>query len=261
MENERINLKLSGAGMANGGFYNEVKLNGGCKINGDVDCNFMKTSGACSVKGNIIAKQILTSGSFNQTGNIDTEIFKSSGSSKIDGNLKGDEVTISGSGSIYGDITVSKLNISGGFKTDGKICGKEINLSGGIKIQKDCEADKFFSKGSFNIGGALNADEINVTIYDHCSAEEIVGENIDIRYSSDISSSIFHIIKDMFSNSSSGLTVQTIEGDNIYLENTTAKVVRGNKITIGDNCNIDKIEYKDSLNVTGNSQIGSKTQI
>lgn len=261
MENERMNLKLSGAGIADGGFYNEVKLSGGCKINGDMDCNFMKTSGSCNVKGNITAKQILTSGSFNQTGNTDTEIFKSSGSSKIDGNLKGDEITISGGGNVCGDISVSKLNISGGFKTGGKILGKEINLSGGIKIEKDCEADKFFSKGSFNIGGTLNADEINIIIYDHCSAEEIVGQNIDIRYSSDISSSIFHIIKGMFSNSSGGLTVQTIEGDNIYIENTTAKIVRGNKITIGDNCNIEKVEYKDSLDVTGNSQIVSRTQI
>ncbi|KOF57692.1 hypothetical protein AGR56_15590 [Clostridium sp. DMHC 10] len=261
MENERRNLKLSGAGIANGGFYNEVKLSGGCKINGDIDCNFMKTSGACNVKGNITSKQLLTSGSFSETGNIDTEIFKSSGSSKIDGNLKGDEVTISGSGSVYGDIKVSKLNISGGFKTDGKISGGEIKLSGGVKIEKDCECDKFFSKGSFNIGGTLNADEINITIYDYCSAEEIVGQNIDIRYSSDISSSIFHIIKDMLSSSSNSLTAQTIEGDNIYLEHTTAKIVRGNKITIGDNCNIDKIEYKDDLDLTGNSKIGSKTQI
>lgn len=261
MENKRVNLKLSGAGIASGGFYNEVKLSGGCQINGDIDCNFMKTSGACSVKGNITSKQLLTSGSFSSTGNIDTEIFKSSGASKLSGNLKGDEVTISGGGSTSGDIKVSKLNISGGFTSGGKIIGGEINLTGGIKIEKDCECDKFSSKGSFNIGGTLNADEINITIYDHCTAYEIVGQNIDIRYSSDISSSILHIIKGMLSSSSSGLTVETIEGDNIYLEHTNAKIVRGNKITIGDSCNIEKVEYKDSLDVTGNSEIREKNKL
>ncbi|MNR67595.1 hypothetical protein D3C85_1916860 [compost metagenome] len=40
------------------------------------------------------------------------------------------------------------------------------------------------------------------------------------------------------------VTVAVIEGDDIYLENTRAKVVRGNQVVIGPGCEIDLVEYK-----------------
>lgn len=261
MENERANLKLSGAGSANGGYYNEVKLSGACKINGDIDCNFLKGSGACDVNGNVTSKQILLSGACTIKGTAKTEILKCSGACNVNGNLEAVEVSISGGADIRGNTKAKKLDISGGCNIDGSVSGEEVKLSGGIKIKDDCECENFNAKGSFSIGGLLNAEEINIVIYDTCSVKEIGGKDIDIRYTSHISASILTFIKSALTVSSGNLETDTIEGDNIYLEHTTAKVVRGNKIIIGDNCNIDKIEYKDSLDVTGNSQIGSKTQI
>ncbi|WP_234122678.1 polymer-forming cytoskeletal protein [Clostridium hydrogenum] len=261
MENERINLKLSGAGSANGGFFNEVKLSGACNVNGDVDCNFLSGSGACDIKGSVTSKQILLSGACNIKGSVKTEILKCSGACDIRGDLEAVEVSISGGADIRGNVKSKKLDISGGCDIDGNVSGEEIKLSGGIKIKDDCECENFNAKGSFSIGGLLNAEKANIVIYDTCSVKEIGGKDIDIRYSSHMSASILKFIKTVFTNSSPTLESEIIEGDNIYLDHTTAKVVRGNKITIGDSCNIDKIEYKDSLNVTGNSQIGEKVKL
>ena len=43
-----------------------------------------------------------------------------------------------------------------------------------------------------------------------------------------------------------GLTTDVIEGDDIYLEYTKAKIVRGKDIELGQGCEIGLIEYKDS---------------
>ena len=40
--------------------------------------------------------------------------------------------------------------------------------------------------------------------------------------------------------------VDVIEGDNIYIEYTQAKIVRGNTIVIGPGCNIELVEYKNN---------------
>ena len=40
---------------------------------------------------------------------------------------------------------------------------------------------------------------------------------------------------------------ESVEGDDIYLEYTTAKVVRGNTVRLGAGCKIDLVEYKTSL--------------
>ena len=43
------------------------------------------------------------------------------------------------------------------------------------------------------------------------------------------------------------LAAKVIEGDDIYLENTTADMVRGNKVKIGPGCQIGVVEYRDDF--------------
>ena len=58
-----------------------------------------------------------------------------------------------------------------------------------------------------------------------------------------------------------GLEAELIEGDEIYLENTRADVVRGKQIEIGPHCKIGLIEYSESLKVHDNSDVGQQTKI
>jgi hypothetical protein len=57
------------------------------------------------------------------------------------------------------------------------------------------------------------------------------------------------------------LTVRIIEGDDIYLENTHAKVVRGNNIEIGPGCEIKLVEYKYSFKKDEMAEVGTHKNI
>jgi len=57
------------------------------------------------------------------------------------------------------------------------------------------------------------------------------------------------------------LTVNSIEGDDLRLSNTRAKVVRGKNVIIDSGCEIDLIEYTDSLQVSRGSSVKEKKKI
>ena len=57
------------------------------------------------------------------------------------------------------------------------------------------------------------------------------------------------------------LTTSVIEGDDIYLEATTAKIVRGNNVTIGSDCNIELVEYRNTITVAPDSKVNEQRDI
>ena len=79
----------------------------------------------------------------------------------------------------------------------------------------------------------LNSGKIEVRLLGPCEAMEIGGGQIHIK-------GILHGI-----GAHKYLTVDTVEGDNIRLECTHAKVVRGKRVEIGPGCDIDLVEYTD----------------
>ena len=57
------------------------------------------------------------------------------------------------------------------------------------------------------------------------------------------------------------LTTNLIEGDEIYLQNTNAKIVRGINITIGEGCNIGLVEYSGEIIISSESIVREQKQI
>ena len=57
------------------------------------------------------------------------------------------------------------------------------------------------------------------------------------------------------------LTAETIEGDVVWLENTTAKVVRGKNVTVGPGCVVDLVEYAESYTPAGAPQVREARQV
>lgn len=52
-----------------------------------------------------------------------------------------------------------------------------------------------------------------------------------------------------------------IEGDDIYLENTKADIVRGNKVKIGPGCQIGVVEYRDDFTHDSKALVKITTKI
>lgn len=244
MERES-NLKISGAGSSGGGRFNEVKISGAGSINGDIECNVFRSSGASDVKGN-----------------IKTKIFETSGAAEIKGNIEASEIRISGAGNIKGDVSTTKIKISGAGNIGGSLHAEAVEVSGSVGIGNDCEAENFKASGGFKIGGLLNAGIIDININGKCNAKEIGGERITItRYGKGrVVNGVFKAIKEMF-NIREYLVTEAIEGDDIYLESTVSKVVRGNNVKIGPDCDIDVVEYKNDLVIDKESRVKEQRRI
>lgn len=244
--NDKVNgdLHINGSGSSSGGIFGTVKVNGTGKVNGDVECKEFKINGSGCVDGNIKTSDGVISGSVD-----------------IEGSVRAEKFVIRGSGTIKGDFSGGELRISGSARLDGKADAQNLRIEGSAKIGGDCNAENFRSDGSFSIGGMLNADTVDIYLYHtESSAKEIGGEKITVKSGS---SAGMRMLKTILSLGifNPVLEAGTIEGDEIYLENTNAKVVRGNNITIGDNCKIDLVEYKGQFKKMGNSIISEEKKI
>ncbi|HEY3374775.1 MAG TPA: hypothetical protein VGK02_06910 [Candidatus Aquicultor sp.] len=244
MENENRNdLKISGAGSASGGMYRNVKINGAGSVNGDIDCIDLAIKGSFDGAGNIQAQTGAIHGTLSLRGNLETESFRVAGSADIGGAVSGKAVKVDGSATIGGRVAL-----------------EELRARGAITIRSDCEAETFAADGAFTIDGLLNAGTIEVKMYGPCQAREIGGENISVKRGNDFGFSQF--IKSVFKPSfKTMLTADTIEGDTIYLESTKANVVRGNSVHIGQDCEIELVEYKENYEQASDTRVKEAKKI
>ncbi|WP_163195508.1 cell shape determination protein CcmA [Clostridium thermarum] len=244
----KSDLKISGSSTSQGGIFNNVKISGSATINGDIECVDMSTSGYSKVVGNISSGEISTSGMCKVSGNVEATLVKTSGTNHVGGNIKVEELRTSGTSKIGGDVQAGIIDISGSVSIGGNVHAENIVVSGLITIGGDCESERFETSGDFRIGGLLNAGTIKVRISGKSNVREIGGEKIEVqRLKHRGFMGIERIIKNLF-NIEAKLNCESIEGDEIFLEDTSARIVRGNNITIGRGCEIDTVEYTGTLN-------------
>lgn len=240
METEvRHDLIISGSGSASGGLYKKVKISGTGKINGDIDC----VDFGCSGSGKIY-------------GDITSTVTKISGSTKIEGSVNSGTVTISGHSDIDGNLSVEKIKISGSTDIKGTLTGEHVEIHGSATVGGNCETDLFSVEGSFTIDGLLNADTIDIRLHGRSVVKEIGGEKIQVKKAY----KPFGLDK-LFKVFGQKLTTEIIEGDDIYLEYTQAKVVRGNNVHIGQGCEIQLVEYKNDFQQVDDAKVKESKRI
>ncbi|MGG1658892.1 polymer-forming cytoskeletal protein [Brevibacillus sp. NRS-1366] len=231
-------LIIHGSVNASGGEYNQVNVQGFGKIKGNVECQELHCAGHVSITGDVMATSA-----------------KVEGNASISGKLEMETMEVYGQIDVNGDVDFTKLRVDGTAKVHGNLAGEEVILRGFLKTTGDCAAELFQAKGSFTVGGLLNAGRIEVYLHGGCEAREIGGEHIEVRKAG--SSTLNKLLKHIFSNT---LSVDTVEGDEIYLEYTRAKVVRGNNVVIGPGCEIDLVEYAANFRHDPGSQIKTHTK-
>lgn len=227
-------LVINGFGSSNGGQFQLVTLNGVGTINSDVECSAFECNGSGTVNGNVTANTAKVSGNAKFKGTIESQNFSVEGTAKIAQNL-----------------LVKDLNVSGKASVGGRVKCEQIKLQGILTVGEDCEAEMFKAQYRFTIGGLLNADQIDIEIYGECKAKEIGGQTITVKQHK--GSFIGTLFKPFFKTQ---LETELIEGDIIELENTIAKVVRGNQVRIGPNCHIGVVEYTEEFSQDNNAVVG-----
>lgn len=218
--NSRGDLVINGFGASNGGQFHVVTINGRGTVNSDLECMELECNGSGNINGNVISEKI-----------------KVSGHAKFKGNIESQRLTIDGTARIDMNVSAEKLKVSGKATVGGRVKCEEIKIHGTFTVGEDCEAEIFQAESMFSIGGLLNADLIDIKMYGECKAKEIGGQTITVKYNGSL---IGSLLKSLFKPQ---LETDLIEGDIVELENTIAKIVRGNQVKIGSNCEIGLVEY------------------
>jgi len=207
----RPDLNLSGIGQAAGGAYRNVRIDGICTFVSEVECEAMDINGRAKARGGIKAGRFHCNGTFD-----------------IDGALCADETRIDGMVSVNGSVAADRLNINGMFKAEGDLTAENARLHGLFKIR-----------------GLLNAGTVEILMFGKSLVREIGGEKIKV--ASGPTSGWRKLWQWAVPKLIVRLEAETIEGDEIELTDTTAAVVRGNRVTIGKGCRIGKVEYRSDL--------------
>ncbi|MCA1322389.1 polymer-forming cytoskeletal protein [Bacillus tianshenii] len=240
MENVKLeDMVINGSGSVGGGTFNKVVINGSGTIVNDIECEVLKCNGTGKITGNVHAKSSIINGT-----------------STITGNLFSESVEIHGHASVKGNMHFQQLEVKGASTVGKSVKGEQLTLEGSIDIAEDCECESFQAEGSFQIQGLLNADTITVTLHGKSYAKEIGGESITVKKRNSRS-----VIDKFIKTFSKTLKSDVIEGDLIHLEYTKAKVVRGNFVTLGPDCEIDLVEYKQELKADKDAFIKEKKKI
>ena len=239
-DESRTDVKINGDGSLSGGTYGAVTVNGAGTINGDIDCVRFTINGAGTSNGRVVAQDITVNGQ-----------------GTFNGEVQAGSMTVNGDASIRDGVGIGRLAIKGHATVGGSIAAHEVDVRGFLRGAGDCQAEQFSGEGAFTIAGLLSADVIDVKIYGTCSAREIGGEKITIR-----SPRGFQSITQIFTFwAEQRLTADTVEGDDIYLEGVTAKIVRGRNVTIGTECKIDVVEYSDNYSRTDGAVVGESRKV
>ena len=244
-----MDIKISGSGVVGGGEYEEIKISGSAKIDGDVHCESFACSGSVHGEGHLICKGDL----------------KVSGSAKVDGPVQGKSVHVSGSVRC-GDLRGSEeIHVSGGSEIGGNLTGGEVHVSGGLNVKGGIEADEFRLSGSINCPGLVNAETVEISLYrTHCSIGSIGGSEVTVKQGANISGTglLSSLLKKRLSSTVGRLTVRdSIEADDVELMNTDCPLVTGARIVIGKGCKIGTVRYSESLEIDPDSEVGDSARV
>lgn len=237
----RSDMKINGAvSPLPGGTYGALAINGAGSINGDIDATDVRINGAGSLHGTLVAQAVTVNG----TGTFN-------------GSVQAQEMTVNGDASIRDGAGIGRFTVKGNASIGGGLAANDIVVRGFLKAAGDCEAESFSAEGGFAVGGLLNAGLVDIKLYGACSAREIGGEKISVRQSQGFES----ITQILTFWTDKRLTAQTIEGDEIYLEATTATFVRGANVTLGPDCKIETVEYTGAYSAAPGTIVGDARKV
>ncbi|WP_438348879.1 hypothetical protein ACP8HI_25400 [Paenibacillus sp. FA6] len=236
----RLNdLRITGNGSSGGGQYDKVKIMGDSMIYGDVECTLFKCTGTASVEG------ALKSGSVSCQGNM-----------KVHQGLHSETITIQGDLEVLGDLSAGTLKVNGEIRVEGNMNVEKMKGQGTLVISGDCQAEEVMIRGSVDIGNMLNAEVIEIKLYGPSRAREIGGGKITIN-----KAMMIPLIGKYSPGAYGAMQADSIEGDEIHLENTKASVVRGRNVYIGAGCEIGLVEYRDEYKQDNGAVVGQYQRI
>ena len=243
-----MDMKISGSGMITTGEYENINISGSAKGEGLISCKNFSCSGSAKLNGELRCEgKIIVSGSF-----------------RAEKNISAGEISVSGSVKTGGDCKVKEqLSVSGLCVFSGDVKCNVLKASGGISAN-NIEAENAVIQGKINAEGLINAEQIKIEFEGCGSAENIGGGRIVIfpRIRSKAVARLPLISKIIGKAGANCFTVKdSIEGDEIALENVTAEKVSGRVVAIGAGCRISSVKYEETIEISPDAEVGTYEKI
>lgn len=224
-------LSIDGLGSYPGGDYDKVSIAGIGKIQDDVTCNFFDVSG----KGKLL-------------GNVHAGYFEVSGMCTCNKAVTADHMQISGTISCKETVNVGEIHMEGMMSVNDNINAKIIRCCGTITGKGNITAEQVEVEGSLQITGALNCEEFKIKLAGTSEIVEFGGSICVVRAPLENRNVIAKLFMPArFRNDC--FVCNTIEADQITIENSKVNKVRGEKVVIGKGCIIDTVEYSESIHI------------
>ena len=238
-----MNMRIAGYGIIPLGEYEYVTISGNCKLDGLVECKSFTCDGAC--KGVAI----------DCVGDV-----KFSGSGAFIGNLHGANISSAGSLSCGGDMVADgKIDCAGRVKCKGSIKCNELTLSGCADVGADIQADCVEVHGSVSCGKQLKAEKIEIKADGGTEIDGVCGGQIKIGLSKPKS---FFKKLPLIRKAFKGVYVKTcVEGKDVALDYVRCPKVVGENVTLGDECEIELVQYTESLQISPKAKVGKSEKI
>lgn len=248
-----MNINFGVAQRYGAGEYDDIKINASGTGEGDISANNVKVNGTFKHSGDLIIKdEFKVNGSADIVGSALISEGKINGICNLNGHTTVGELKVNGSVNCKGVLKSQYIKINGMLDVKDKVATNEMKVNGSINVEGSVETEDFVSNGKFCIKGMLNSDTIRISPRGKSKVEEIGCRRLDMQQES-ISGILGLFIS--ATGETGSLEADSIEGDMLRLINTTAKIVRGDKIVIGEGCNIDRVEYTGQIRIHDDSTV------
>lgn len=181
---------------------------------------------------------------------VRTRMFKSAGSARVQGDLEADETKVAGACAFEGGVTTDVFHSSGSVRVARTLTADRVESSGSLEVVADLTADEIVASGSLKVGGSLRADRLHAS-GSLVVAGPLVADDVDVELGGssrvgDVQADEVRVkVTGGLFRSRGDLQAGTIQAESVYLEGTTAKLVRGDRVTIGPHCRIQAVEAEE----------------
>lgn len=276
-------LTIFGDGSVGGGEFGKVRVYGEGIFQTDIIAESIKVFGSATFNGKVESDEIQIYGSADFNEPVTCSRLRLYGAAAFEKSVTFEELTIRGSGEFNENVTVNHIKNSGALEVNGFLIAREVKsygvmqgegkfkvenlLSAGVLETKgEIEGEKIIIKGAIHNANLINGEDVLIELNDQCKCHSIGASKLVVtRAKRKKRKSLFMMSKNsekslineeqMVEVLNKVLIAEEIEGDDLELNSTKAKVVRGETIKIGALSKIGMVEYSMSLEIDESAEI------
>ncbi len=251
---DKGNIKLSGNGSISEGEYKDIKIMGNAISNGRVKAEKITIMGSADLNSSIEVKECIVFGNAIIRGNMRAEKFKVNGDLTIVGDCEVGELSVNGKTDIDGMIECNNVVIRGDMILTKACQSKTLKVYGSVDASSDLLGEEISIDGKVQCKGLLSGETVCLHAFENSYCKEIGATKLVVE------KPIYHLLWFGYGKKNS-LSCDLIEADEIKVEYTKAKIIRGKQVILNKQCEVDTLEYSEQYTKGEDCQVREVTKV